>query len=291
VFGIPESVAADGAAGFHHYTAHGGFMPKGWWGTWVAVIISIFSYLGVEMIAVASGEALEPERAIRNAFRSTILRLVVFYLCTLALMLAIVPWTGAGEHESPFVTVMKATGISGAAGVVNFVVLVAALSAMNSQLYIATRMMFSLSRAGYAPKAFGEVGRRGVPLRALMLSTLGMAVATLVNVWVPDASFTVMMAIAIFGALFTWMMIFVTHWCFRRHWQTHGRQPLRFRMWGFPALTLLGATLMLAILVTTAFTEPFRLTLITGVPFLALLTVVYFVWYRGKPAAKLNLEY
>src|SRR3546814_7538432 len=113
---------------------------------WVAVIIAIFSYFSVEMIAVAAGEAEEPERAIRSAFKATVFRLVLFYLLTLAVMLAIVPWREAGAGGSPFVTVMAATGITGAAGIINFVILIAALSAMNSQIYGATRMLFSLDR-------------------------------------------------------------------------------------------------------------------------------------------------
>ncbi len=116
VFGAPELVSGGAQrAGFHHYTAHGGFFPKGLWGMWVAVIISIFSYLSIEMIAVAAGEAEDPERAVTRAFRSTMLRLVLFYLLTLALMLAIIPWTAAGHDQSPFVKVMAAIGIPGAA--------------------------------------------------------------------------------------------------------------------------------------------------------------------------------
>src|SRR5580658_195947 len=92
--------------GFSNYTAHGGFFPKGAWGMWVAVVVSIFSYLGIEMIAVAAGEAQDPQRAITKAFRSTVGRLVCFYLLTLAIILAMVPWTESGRGESPFVTVM-----------------------------------------------------------------------------------------------------------------------------------------------------------------------------------------
>src|SRR5438874_91581 len=146
--------AAAAAVDFHNYTAYGGFLPKGVWGVWVAVIIAIFSYFSVEMIAGAAGGAAQPEVAVSRAFRSTVFRLILFYLLTLALVLAIVPWTAAGIDESPFVKVMRALGVPGAAGIFNFVILVAALSAMNSQLYITTRMMFSLSRAGHAPRRF-----------------------------------------------------------------------------------------------------------------------------------------
>src|SRR5260370_11951225 len=120
-------------AGFSNYTAHGGFFPRGAWGMWVAVIVSIFSYLSIEMIAVAAGEAEDPQRAIARAFRSTVARLAVFYLLTLAIIMAIVPWTESGKGESPFVTVMVRSHVLYAAGIVNFVILVALLSAMRRQ--------------------------------------------------------------------------------------------------------------------------------------------------------------
>jgi L-asparagine transporter-like permease len=285
VFRAPGAVtAATGAvpapaAGFHNYTAHGGFLPRGLWGAWTAVIVAIFSYLSIEMIAVAAGEAAQPEIAVMRAFRSTVLRLILFYLLTLALVLAIVPWTSAGVDESPFVKVMRALQVPAAAGIFNFVILVAALSAMNSQLYITTRMMFSLSRAGYAPRRFGLLNRRGVPVQALLLSSLGIALATALSVLAPNSAFILMISISSFGAMFTWMMIFVTHYAFRRA-RVRGGAPLRFRMPGFPATTLLGAALMAAVLITTAFTAAFRLTLVFGVPFLAALLLLYLLWYR-----------
>jgi len=266
--------------GTAQYTAHGGFFPNGVWGMWIAVVISIFSYLSVEMIAVAAGEAEDPERAVKKAFRATIVRLVIFYLLTLALILAIVPWDQAGKGGSPFVTVMQAVNVPYAAGVINFIVLVAALSAMNSQLYITTRMMFSLSRAGHAPAAMGKLTRSGTPLNALLLSTSGIAIATVLNVLYPESSFTLMMAISMFGALFTWMMIFVTHYFFRRRWAREGGAALSFRMPGFPLLTLLGAGAMLAILLTTYFTGVFKMTLVFGVPFLLALAALYHLLFR-----------
>lgn len=270
---------AGSGIGLANYTAHGGFFPKGAWGMWVAVIVSIFSYLSIEMIAVAAGEAHDPQRAITQAFRATMFRLAFFYLLTLALTLAIVPWSAAGAGGSPFVKVMAATHMPGAAGVINGVILVAALSAMNSQLYITTRMMFSLSRAGYAPRRLGRISSRGVPVAALMLSSIGIALATVLNVLFPDASFTLMMSVSMFGAMFTWLMIFVTHLFFRRK---HGTAPLVFRMWGYPYASVAGALLMLATLLTTYFTREFRMTLVCGIPFLIVLLIVYFFWYRQR---------
>jgi L-asparagine transporter-like permease len=286
IWHAPSALSAPGAraaagAGFHNYFDHGGFFPRGAWGAWVAVIVALFSYFSVEMIAVAAGEAAQPEVAVQWAFRSTALRLILFYLLTLALVLAIVPWTLAGVDESPFVKVMRALAVPGAAGIFNFVILVAALSAMNSQLYITTRMMFSLSRAGYAPPRFGRLNRRGVPVQALLLSSIGVAVATVLSVLAPKSAFVLMVSVSAFGTLFAWMIIFVTHYYFRRAHERSG-QPLRFRMPGFPATTLLGAALMAAVLLTTAFTAAFRMTLVFGLPFLGVLCVIYWIGYRQR---------
>jgi L-asparagine transporter-like permease len=246
---------------------------------WFAVIVAIFSYLNIETIAVAAGEARDPQRAVAKAFRSTVFRLVLFYLLTLALMLAIVPWTQASTDESPFVKVMAATHVPFAAGVINFVVLVAALSAMNSQLYITTRMMFSLSRAGYAPARFGRLSANGVPTAALSLSTSGIALATILTAFWPAMAFGLMMSLAIFGAMFAWLMIFVTHLFFRARYDG---PALSFRMVLHPFGSLLGAGLMASIMITTAFTNEFRMTLVYGLAFMVVLVATYLVWYRKR---------
>jgi len=283
LMGSPSSLPP--ASGFANYTAFGGFLPHGWWGTWVAVIIAVFSYFSIEIIAVAAGEAQQPEIAITRAFRSTIVRLILFYLLTLGLMLAVMPWTAAGIDESPFVKVMRTSGIPAAAGVVNFVVLVAALSSMNSLMYVSTRMMFSLSRAGYAPRLFGALNSHGVPLPALLLSSTGIAVAAIVTVVSPQRAYILMLSVGSFCMLFVWMMIFITHYRFRRAWAHNADLPPRFRAHGFPVTTLLGAGLMAAVLVTTLFSRPFRPTLAFGIPFVACMTAIYWIWYRGAHAS------
>ena len=167
--------------GFHNYTGRWRILPE-WFlsGMWFAVIVSIFSYLSIEMIAIAAGEAENPAVAVKKAFRVTIVRLFVFYIATLALILAIAPMDKILSGGSPFVTVMQVVKIPGADSVLNFVVIIAALSAMNSQLYVSSRMMFSLSRAGDAPAILGKVRANGSPVNALLLSTSGIAVATIV---------------------------------------------------------------------------------------------------------------
>lgn len=277
--------------GTHNWTAEGGFMPNGLTGMWFAVIVAIFSYLSIEMIAVAAGEAEEPETAVKSAFKATIFRLVVFYFLTLGLIISIAPVSAILEGGSPFVTVMQVIGIPYADSILNFVVIVAALSAMNSQLYISTRMMFSLSRAGEAPKMLGKLRPNGAPINALMVSTAGIVVATIIYVIFPDESFTMMFALSMFGAMFTWLMIFVTHIAFRRKLAATGEEvPYKIPFSRLGAV--LGAVLMLAIMFSTLFTQEFRATVPFGIPLLAVTVIAYFMIQRkrGQTGPKTDVQ-
>ncbi|MBJ9937733.1 amino acid permease [Acinetobacter pittii] len=269
-------------------TEHGGFFPHGFSGVWIGVIISIFSYLSIEMIAVAAGEAKDPERAVKKAFKSTAIRLILFYLLSLFLIVALVPWTTliGADATSPFVMVMKIVGIPYADSILNFIVIVAALSAMNSMLYISTRMLFSLSRAGDAPKLFGRISHNGVPINALLLSAVGIGIASIVYTINPSSAFPIMIALSMFGALFTWGSIFITHMFFRRKMAQQGQQ-LKFKVPASQLISLLGLIAILSITVTTWFTNEFKSTLQFGVPLVVVLTVFY---YLKRSSAKLALN-
>lgn len=271
--------------GAQNFTNNGGFFPNGLWGMWIAIFISLFSYLSIEMIAVSAGEAKEPEKAVPMALKSAVVRLVLFYIITLALMLMVVPWKSAGGDTSPFVKVFEIMNIPGAAGIMNFVVLTAALSAMDSQLYISTRMVFSLSRAGFAPAKLGELSKKGVPVKALALSTIGIAIASYINIVAPDKSFVVMISLSSFGAMFAWFMVFVTHLFFRRKWEAMGGRKLPVRMIGYPYMTICGAVLLAAVVLSTWFQPEFKDTLTMGFPLLLLITIAYFIWKKANPAA------
>ncbi|MGT2552159.1 amino acid permease [Acinetobacter geminorum] len=269
-------------------TEYGGFFPHGFSGVWIGVIISIFSYLSIEMIAVAAGEAKDPERAVKKAFKSTAIRLILFYLLSLFLIVALVPWITliGADATSPFVMVMKIVGIPYADSILNFIVIVAALSAMNSMLYISTRMLFSLSRAGDAPKLFGRISHNGVPINALLLSVVGIGIASIVYTINPSSAFPIMIALSMFGALFTWGSIFVTHMCFRRHVARKG-QKLKFKVPASQLISLLGLIAILSITITTWFTNEFKSTLQFGVPLVVVLT---FFYYLKRSSAKLALN-
>lgn len=271
-----------------HLSGHGGFFPNGFSGVWIGVIISIFSYLSIEMIAVAAGEAKDPEKAVKKAFKSTALRLILFYLLSLFLIVTLVPWTvliGA-DATSPFVMVMKIVGIPYADSILNFIVIVAALSAMNSMLYISTRMLFSLSRAGDAPKVFGRISSNGVPVNALLLSAVGIGITSIVYTVNPASAFPIMIALSMFGALFTWGSIFLTHMFFRRH-MVHQNIQLKFKIPASRFISLFGFIAILSITLTTWFTSEFKSTLQFGVP---LVLVLIFFYYLKRSTVKLNLN-
>ena len=265
-------------AGLANFHAAGGFAPHGLWGVWKGVIVAIFSYLSVEMIAIAAAEAQAPERAIVRAFRATFLRLAIFYLGSLSLMLALVPWSRAGTGESPFVTVMTATGVPYAAAAINAVVLIAALSAMNSQLYAASRMLWGLAEVGQAPRALARLAANGSPRRAVLASSFGAGLAAVLNAVAPGQAFGAMIAISISVALFAWLIIFLTHLAFRRR---HG-PGAAFRVRGHPWPSRFGAVAVAALLLTTPFTTEFRATLAWGAPFLLVVTAAWFLSARRR---------
>ncbi len=215
------------AVGLQHLTAHGGFMPFGLSGVWLGCCFVIYSFIGVEIVAVTSGEASDPARTIPVAMRRMVLGLSAIYVVTITLLVALTPWNQLGVGESPFVRVLGGLGIPGAAGLMNFVVLSAALSSSNANLYLIARTLFSLARAGFAPPGLGAVSGAGAPVNALLVSGLGLGAAVLVRALWPDSAYVWFFGVALFGALFVWLMIFVTHIAFcrvrRRRGETHIR--------------------------------------------------------------------
>jgi AAT family amino acid transporter len=152
----------------------------------------------------------------------------------------------------------------------------------------AEELMFSLSRANYAPSYFGKVNKRGVPIAALAVSTIGIAIATIIYMIIPEQAFMVMMGISMFGAMFAWFMIFVTHIFFRLKWDKSGGRKLPVRMIGFPFLTILGGTLLGILVLTTWFMPAFKSTLEFGIPWLILISVAYFFWKKANASAPIK---
>jgi L-asparagine transporter-like permease len=264
-----------------NYVAHGGFLPNGSTGVLLGITMAVFSFLGIEVVAATAGEAAEPRIAVPQALRRTLFFLVLFYLGGLALVVGIVPWNQIGLGESPFVRVFQTVGIPAAGHVMNFVVLTAALSSAMCNLYFTSRLLFSLARGGYAPRALGRLSKRGMPRPAVLASSAGMVAAIFLSHYLEATAFVFMIGLAFFGGPFIWIMILLTHLAFRRAHSRAGKPVLRFAPAGSWS-SLVGLAALLAVLISTWWVPGFRVTLLAGPPWLAFITLCYLVWRRVR---------
>jgi AAT family amino acid transporter len=267
------------AIGLSNLTRHGGFLPAGWKGVWLSLTITVTSYMGVEIIAVTAGEAEHPEVTIPHAMRNIVWRLILFYVLAIAIMVTMVPWNQAGGSStlsgSPFVKAFGAAHIPFAGGIMNFVVLTAALSSVNTNLYLSTRMLFSLGQEGYAPRWMGKVSLNGVPHRALLASTAGIVAAILLAIFAPKNAFLMLYGTAVAGMLFVWLVILTTHLRFRKAITSERLLSLPMRLRVHPLFTLLGILLLLAISVTTFFVDGLQWSVPAFCIFLTFISIFY----------------
>ncbi len=264
----------------------GGLLPHGLGGVWMAMIVGIFSYNGIEVIAVASGETRNPGRAIPAALGGMAVRLFLFYVLSLAVIVTVAPWQSLATRtvtQSPFVRVFSYIGIRDAAGIMNFVVLTAALSSMNTNLFLCGRMLFSLSRSGYAPRRFGVLNVNGSPAFAVLVSGFCMLGAAAISKLTPYA-YTYLLGVALFAAIIVWMTILASHLAFRR--SRGGSLP--FRTPFFPVPQIIGLLLLAALLVTMGLSPDWNVSWKVGVPWLVLLSAVYAFRRRARPYSEMG---
>lgn len=197
------------------YHAHGGFFPTGFLTPVVALTYAIYSFGGVEMVAVTTGES-RSANDIPRAVWITFSTLTFVYVGAMVILLGVMPWNHAGVTESPFVTTFQTVRIPYASTVMNFVVLTAALSGANATLYVASRMIFSLARTGWAPSSLGHLNHEGSPQNAVFHSSFGLLFALAVVLFVPQNAFRYMLGAAFTGMILSWMVSLLAHINFRR---------------------------------------------------------------------------
>ncbi|GAC1032613.1 amino acid permease [Pseudomonas sp. No.21] len=272
VFGIGNGGIATGIS---NLWSHGGFMPNGIQGVLMSLQMVMFAYLGVEMIGLTAGEARNPQKTIPNAINSVFWRILLFYVGALFVIMSIYPWNEIGTQGSPFVMTFERLGIKTAAGIINFVVITAALSSCNGGIFSTGRMLYSLAQHGQAPKPFARTSRNGVPRNALLLSIFALLLGVLLNYLVPEKVFVWVTSIATFGAIWTWAMILLAQMKFRRSLSPAEQGKLQFKMWLFPLSSYLALAFLVLVVVLMAFFEETRIALYIGPAFLVLLTVLY----------------
>ena len=260
------------------YTAQGGFFPRGVLAPFLAMTFALYTFGGIEMVAITTGESRSPAE-IPRAVRLTFITLAFVYLGSIVVLVGVMPWNRVGVTESPFVTVFRTVGIPAASSLMSFVILTAALSGANANLYSASRMLFSLARGGWAPASLGRLNKAGSPQLALVASSYGIVVAVVLEMWVPGNAFVYILSGALFGLMLSWLVSLAAHISCRRRMSSSQVNSLPMRSplgaWG----SVLGLTLVTAAILKTWWDS--RVSLISGVSTLLLLTVAYMFLSSG----------
>jgi amino acid transporter, AAT family len=276
------------ALGLSNLVVHGGFFPFGLKGVWLALSLVLTSYMGVEVIAVTAGEANDPYKSIPRAMRTIVYRLICFYVLAMIAMLAMTPWNRIGSEGgitgSPFVAAFSEVGIPYAASIMNLVVITAALSSCNADLYLTTRMLFSLSRSGYAPGWLSRLSSNGVPHRALGLSTAGMVVAILLAIYAPSRAFLMLYGVAVAGMFFVWSVILLCHIRFRKSLGPEARSRLPLKLAFSPYSNWLGIAALAGVTASTFFVDGLQYAVPAFLPLLFAMSLVY--WRSARRAPK-----
>ena len=242
----------DAQGGLSNLTAHGGFAPLGLGAVLAAVVPCVAFYTGAEIVTIAAAESAEPRRAVANAMRSIILRVVGFYVGSVFLVVALVPWTSPDIEVSPYAAVLSALQIPAATTVMNAIVLTAVLSCLNSALYTSSRMLFALTKNGDAPRALTRLSRDGVPRRAILAGTVVGYASVLAAYLSPDVVFQFLVNSYGAVALFVYLAIAVAEVRMRRRLEREEPDALSLRMWFFPWLSYLTIGLMAAVILAMA---------------------------------------
>ncbi|GAA1390106.1 amino acid permease [Luteococcus peritonei] len=271
------------ATGISNLWSHGGFLPNGLSGLVMATVVVLFSFGGVELVGITAGEAHDPGRSIPKAINQVVWRILLFYVGAIFVMLAIFPWSGLGTDESPFVSIFSQLGIAGAATILNVVVLTAAVSAYNSGLYSNGRMLYALARQGNAPAFLGRVNGAGSPWAGVLASSCVTALAVLLNYLLPGKVFLPVISVALFAGILNWTIIVITQMKFRRR-IGEGARDLAFRMPFHPVSNIVVLAFLAGVVVLMGFIESYRMALVVGPLWIALLAISYAVKKRVQKA-------
>jgi GABA permease len=265
-------------------TDEGGFLPHGAGAIFSSIVVVVFSMVGAEIATVAAAESHDPEKAIAKATQSVIFRVGTFYVGSIFLLVCIVPWNDSKLGASPYVAAFEEMGIPYADDIMNAIVLTAVLSCLNSGLYTASRMLFVLAARREAPMRLITVNGRGVPVWAILASTVVGFLSVIAAYVSPDTVFTFLLNSSGAVILFVYLLIAISEFVLRRRTPD---EDLKVRMWLFPGLTILAAVGIVAVLVQMAFKSDTRSQLLLSLLSWGVVLVLYAVtrWRGGSVSA------
>ena len=285
VLAILGLLPGSGTSGISHLYADGGFMPNGFSAVLAGITITMFSFMGTEIVTIAAAESKDPQNGVRKAVNSVIWRIGLFYLGSIFVVVSLVPWNSEGlsaEGSGSYQYTLQQMGIPGAEVIMEVVILTAVASCLNSALYTASRMVFSLSRRGDAPAFLSGTTRRGVPAAAIWASTAFGFLAVVGNYVMPARIFELLLATSGALALVIYFIIALSQVSTRRRLDAEGVHP-PVRMWLFPWLTYATMAFIAAVLLLMLVLEGQRvqLGLSAGLTLAVLLVGVLVTRRRG----------
>lgn len=268
---------------------HGGFFSNGVMGMVLSLQLVMFAYGGIEIIGITAGEAKDPHKSIPRAINSVPWRILVFYVGTLFVIMSIYPWNQVGTNGSPFVLTFQHIGITAAAGILNFVVITASLSAINSDVFGVGRMMHGMAEQGNAPKVFAKVSQRGIPWVTVVVMMAALLVAVYLNYIMPGKVFLVIASLATFATVWVWIMILCSQIAFRRRLNENEVKALAFPLPGGVASSVVGIVFLVFIIGLIGYFEETRISLYVGVLWIALLLLGYAFKQKRQQLANDNV--
>lgn len=288
--------------GFHNYFTEDGPFHGGIKSIFAIFLIAGFSFQGTELIGIAAGESENPEKTIPKAIKSIFWRILIFYLGTIIILGAIIPFTEASVNTSPFTMVFEKAGIAGAASLMNAIILTSVLSAGNSGMYASTRMLYSMAKEGMAPKMFAKTNRRGVPINALILTTLIASLCFLTGIYSEDLVYKWIIAASGLAGFIAWVGIAICHYRFRKAfiYQGHDLGKLKYTAKWYPFGPILALIMCIIIILGQGYSciQPDGVSWLDliasyiGIPLFIVLYVSYKIIYKTKviPLNEVDLD-
>jgi L-asparagine transporter-like permease len=252
---------------------NGGFFANGLQGFLFSFVVVVFSFGGTELVGITAAEAENPRKTIPMAINGIIVRILLFYIATLAIIMCLYPWNKIDSHISPFVDVFQQIGIAKAASLMNLVAITAALSSLNSGIYGTARMVYNLGLQGNAPQAMTKVSAKGSPTNAIIFSIICIGLTVFLNYLYPKQIFNILLSIATIAAIINWITILVTHINFKRKFTGISHYPIFF----YPLSSVIAIIFLVMVAGIMYFMPDFRLAIIIAPIWLCLLSIGYLI--------------
>lgn len=268
--------------GIQNLWIYDGFMPHGIAGLVACLSVVVFAFGGIEIIGITAGESQDPKTTLPKAINAVPVRILLFYVLTIFVLMSIFPWNQIGSQGSPFVQIFENLGIQSAATILNIVVITAAVSAINSDVFGAGRMLYGMANRGQAPRVFQKLSRNGVPWMTVVVMAGVLLIGVVLNYLIPENVFMIIASIATFATVWVWLMILLSQVAMRRKLSTAEIKALDFPVMGWPYAPAFAIGFMVFILVMMGYFPDSRPAIYVGITWLVLLMIAYRIWVKPQ---------